>query len=439
MKRKATKTVLFSLLAVMLILGCKNAFHEPEYNPSDPIVSDGKSYTVIFNRNGGSGTAPDPINWESGRSINLPYQGGLSRTNYTFSGWNTNASGTGTTFAAGASFTVPNQDVTLYAKWEAVDANQNGTDNNQGGSGTTAGGIDSVSGLINKLVWLQSNAQSGGNYTVEVSSNENIGCQTLSYSGKSNVTITLKSKDTVRTVNLTGDGSMFTISSGVNLILENITLRGHSSNTYSLVSVMSGGTLEMNRGATITGNTILSGSGGSGVLVFGTFIMNDGSITGNTTFSGGGGVLVPGTFTMKGGSISGNTGDFGGGVYAISTFTLENGSITGNTASTSGGGVYTNGTFSMKGGTISNNNAFENGGGVSILESATFNKTGGTIAGYEDDKTNGNIVKNSSGTVLSAYGHAVYVYNNGKRRESTAGSGVNLSWANKSGTGAWDN
>ena len=121
MKPKTVRLLFFLITAVLLVLGCKNAFHEPEYNPSDPIVSDGKSYTVTFNRNGGSGTVPDPIKWESGGSINLPYQGGLSRTNYTFSGWNTNASGAGTTFAAGASFTVPNQDVTLYAKWDVGD------------------------------------------------------------------------------------------------------------------------------------------------------------------------------------------------------------------------------------------------------------------------------------------------------------------------------
>ena len=134
MKRKTTNAILFSLLAVILILGCKNAFHEPEYNPSVPIVSDGKSYTVTFNRNGGSGTVPDPIKWESGGSINLPYQGGLSRANYTFGGWNTNTSGTGTTFAASAPFTVPNQDVTLYAKWDAVANNSGG-----GGATTTPG------------------------------------------------------------------------------------------------------------------------------------------------------------------------------------------------------------------------------------------------------------------------------------------------------------
>ena len=135
MKRKTAKIALFSVVVVLLLLGCKDAFHEPEWNPnSAPIVPDGKSYTVTFNRNGGSGTAPASISGESGASINLPYQGGLSRTNYAFSGWNTNASGTGTTFAEGAPFTVPNQDVTLYAKWDAVEGG--GTHGGGGGGGS---------------------------------------------------------------------------------------------------------------------------------------------------------------------------------------------------------------------------------------------------------------------------------------------------------------
>jgi uncharacterized repeat protein (TIGR02543 family) len=38
------------------------------------------------------------------------------RTGYTFAGWNTQADGTGTTYAAGGTFTI-NENTTLYAKW----------------------------------------------------------------------------------------------------------------------------------------------------------------------------------------------------------------------------------------------------------------------------------------------------------------------------------
>jgi len=120
MKRKTAKIALFSMVAVMLLLGCKDAFHDPEWDPNTATYEqDGLSHTVTFSANGGSGTAPSPMKGESGASITLPYPGGLSRgNNYSFGGWNTNSSGTGITFSAGSPFTVPNQDITLYAKWE---------------------------------------------------------------------------------------------------------------------------------------------------------------------------------------------------------------------------------------------------------------------------------------------------------------------------------
>jgi uncharacterized repeat protein (TIGR02543 family) len=42
----------------------------------------------------------------------------LTRTGYTFGGWNTNANGTGTNYSAGVSYT-PTGDITLYAKWNS--------------------------------------------------------------------------------------------------------------------------------------------------------------------------------------------------------------------------------------------------------------------------------------------------------------------------------
>jgi uncharacterized repeat protein (TIGR02543 family) len=73
-------------------------------------------YTVTFDINGGRGTVPAKQTVYNGTEITLPGGSGLSKTNYAFVGWNTNNSGTGTTYYAGSSFTVSN-DVSLYAKW----------------------------------------------------------------------------------------------------------------------------------------------------------------------------------------------------------------------------------------------------------------------------------------------------------------------------------
>jgi hypothetical protein len=81
--------------------------------------NSGKTYTVTFSANGGNGTAPSSQTVTAGQSITLPSGNGLSRSGYAFGGWNTNAAGTGTSYAAGSSYTV-NADAALYAKWSTV-------------------------------------------------------------------------------------------------------------------------------------------------------------------------------------------------------------------------------------------------------------------------------------------------------------------------------
>jgi uncharacterized repeat protein (TIGR02543 family) len=249
--------------------------------------------------------------------------------------------------------------------------------------------------LANKLSWLQTNAQSNVDYVLEVNADEGIAPQSLSYTGKSNITITLIGIDANRTISLSSNGAMFTVGSGVTLVLDNnVTLQGNSSNTDSMVYIYSSGTLIMNDGSTITGNTTTSSGGGVWV--------------GDRTF-----MVRGGTFTMNGGTISDNTASNGGGVLvynASSTFTMNGGTIYGNAAASvsygAGGGVY--------------------------VGAGTFTKTGGTIYGYNQNDTNSNAVKDSSGTVVNNQGHAVYVSIGGsnpvKRRETTAGPGVNLSY-----------
>lgn len=43
----------------------------------------------------------------------------LTRPGYTLTGWNTNSSGTGTTYIAGNTVTMPSSDLYLYSKWQA--------------------------------------------------------------------------------------------------------------------------------------------------------------------------------------------------------------------------------------------------------------------------------------------------------------------------------
>jgi len=88
------------------------AYNTTNTKPAVPVT-----YTVTFDINGGSGTAPPSQTVNSGTSITMPSGEGLSRSGYTFGGWNTNSAGTGTNYTA--SYTVTG-NITLYAKWNPI-------------------------------------------------------------------------------------------------------------------------------------------------------------------------------------------------------------------------------------------------------------------------------------------------------------------------------
>lgn len=71
--------------------------------------------TITFDANGGSGTVPSAISTYVGVANTIP-SNSLTRTGYTFSGWNTESDGSGTAYATGSTIT-PTGNVTLYAQW----------------------------------------------------------------------------------------------------------------------------------------------------------------------------------------------------------------------------------------------------------------------------------------------------------------------------------
>jgi hypothetical protein len=77
------------------------------------------SYTVLYQRNGATGTAPlDPNRYEPGQTvIVLGNISGLTLAGYSFSGWNTRADGTGTPYLASQTFTMASTNVVLFAQW----------------------------------------------------------------------------------------------------------------------------------------------------------------------------------------------------------------------------------------------------------------------------------------------------------------------------------
>ena len=407
---------------------------------------------VTFSAMGAAGTVPQDQRVPADTAISLPGGEGLSMGDAIFSGWIRFADGQATRYNPGVSFT-PTENARLMAHWKVE-----------------ADNLSEVRGLVNQLIWVMNNAESNSTHIIELNQDEVLPTERFdlfSYYNRENITIILRGAGENRTIRHAEQGlptltqlirfdaptdpTMFTIFSGVSLVLENITIEAHPphspivsvwgnltmnsgsviiGNAGTGVSVLRGGTLTMNDGASITrvsgrggtreriegGSRYPTRSGGIGVnLAGGTFTMNEGA---TISYNNEHGVSVgsafagspPGTFIMHGGTIAANGGArtaaagalpprvSGGGVAIYDgTFTMNGGSITYNAVQGFGGGVVVgvgstvrgrNSTvvFNMAGGEITTNHAAGDGrtggvaGGVLVHAGATFNMSGGNIA-----------------------------------------------------------
>jgi len=97
----------------------KTAVHREEGVDKDgktiQIATVKQIYTVTYNINGGTGTVPSLQTKYHNIALNLNDGSGLSKSGYTFIGWNTKADGSGTNYTTNYT---GNSDITLYAKWK---------------------------------------------------------------------------------------------------------------------------------------------------------------------------------------------------------------------------------------------------------------------------------------------------------------------------------
>ena len=91
----------------------KNVIGDPTVDIAAP------TFTVTYNANGGSGTAPVDSSspYEINSEVTILGQGDLTMEGHNFTGWNTAADGTGKSYAAGAKIEKLTENVTLYAQW----------------------------------------------------------------------------------------------------------------------------------------------------------------------------------------------------------------------------------------------------------------------------------------------------------------------------------
>lgn len=222
-----------------------------------------------------------------------------------------------------------------------------------------------------------------------------------------NVTITTGVDQPV--FNITGGGEL-TLGGGGGTVTIDGGEETDRNGSKSLITVGTGGTLNITEGATIQNNRLSAGNGGGITVKGGTVEMTGGTITNCQGENFGGGVYITsGTFTMSGGSIDNcfatyqTDGTWGGGGVTVSgagTFNMSGDATIQNCQARMGGGVYVDGgTFNMSGGEILGNVAQGSrpgnvwgGGGVFLTNSSTniFKLTGGYIQNNNVEDTYGN-------------------------------------------------
>jgi uncharacterized repeat protein (TIGR02543 family) len=103
------------------VIGLNGASYSPTGNVTVYATWTGISYPITYNSNGGSSTVPSSATYTSGGSAHTiaAAPGGMTKSGYTFNGWNTLATGLGTNYAVGSSYETASA-LTLFARWSAV-------------------------------------------------------------------------------------------------------------------------------------------------------------------------------------------------------------------------------------------------------------------------------------------------------------------------------
>ena len=144
---------------------------------------------VSYDANGGVGTM-ESVTGDVGSEIVIQ-QSGFTRSEYTFTGWNTQADGKGTAYKAGDSFTLTDKDTVLYAQWSKnAPAQVKVSYNANGGVGT----MESVTGDVGSKIVIRQSGFTRSEYTFTGWNTQADGKGTAYKAGDS---FTLTDKDTV--------------------------------------------------------------------------------------------------------------------------------------------------------------------------------------------------------------------------------------------------
>ncbi len=218
----------------------------------------------------------------------------------------------------------------------------------------------------------------------------------------------------VLTINGGNDSADFTVAAGSKASISGLTITG-GKNLYTDSFVYGyGGGIENNGNLTIsnsiiTGNTAIWGGGihsagsgsylnissstisdnsGGGILTYGTAIVSDCTITGNSYDGWGGGIYNGGTLTVTGTTLSGNSAKFGGGICNFGSASVTNSTLYNNYATSTlhdgGGEILNSSTITITDCTISTTSTSNRASGITNDGTASLE---GTIVAVNNDAT----------------------------------------------------
>jgi uncharacterized repeat protein (TIGR02543 family) len=271
--------------------------------------------TVTFNGNGSTGGSMAPQNGISAAALT---SNGFTRTGFTFSGWNTLATGGGTAYANGATYSFLTS-VTLYAQWtEVVTPNVTTytvTYNSQGGSAASGGSTTYVAGGSITLPGASSQAGFTFNgWFIAATGGTALGA-TYSPSGTGNITIYAQwtaIQVTIYTVTFNGNGSTGgsmaaqSGSSAAALTSNAFTRTGFTFSGWNTVAA-GGGTAFANGATYGFSASVTLYAQWSAVNYSVTYDSQGGSAAsgGSTTYVAGGSITFPGAPTRAGYTFDG--------------------------------------------------------------------------------------------------------------------------------------
>ena len=394
-----------------------SCFYEPNAEYGYYKVTLKRIYTITYDANGGT-NAPENQNELDGTDITLSTSE-PTREHYIFTGWNTAANGSGTSYAPGANYTV-NADLTLYAQW--VEANYEEYRNSK---------------FIKGYITLQdalSGVASGNTIKPTKSLTDQSSANPELASGKS-VTLDLQNYTVTLSKTIKNNGVLYVEGSGTGKL------------TSSVLTIDNRGALYINSGVEINGKS----SSNPTIANYGRFGMYNGSVTSNnyraiTNDDENATIEVfGGTITAKQTAIYSNSAKAGSYLSSECAVYVDGGTI----ESTNNNTIYNNatgliyisggtvrqqnassvinnaagGSIEIAGGTVehkaSAGDAITSSGGNIIVSYGTVSTTGGVVAGEENPNADSNSRRRaistsgtfemSGGTVTSNYSEAVYV------------------------------